>query len=299
MTDEPKLSERIARTYKDWLEGRLAMVHIGTWADEVAALERELAEAKQQAQLAREAAIEEVVRLLKCESCEGTGKLSAPCTRCEEGEPQLDCTCGEFECPDPRCNAIRALSGTDHPQITVGSGAPAGAAPPSWQETHSEQEFVTADHIQTLIGATYRAMRDKVDELTDTYEGWIRPSDYLRALTELENADAARALAAHDARVRADERQKRDFEIANLKESITQLVDDQERIRREAVEPWRELLWLNHSRYTPYTHMPYGDDGEMQCCGIDFKRQSAEEIRGYLQKRRVAAEAECAEGSKS
>ena len=25
----------------------------------------------------------------------------------------------------------------------------------------------------------------------------------------------------------------------------------------------RELLWMNHARYLPYTHIPYGDDGEM------------------------------------
>jgi hypothetical protein len=47
----------------------------------------------------------------------------------------------------------------------------------------------------------------------------------------------------------------------------------------------RELLWLNHARYIPYTHMPYADDGEMQCCGIDFKRHSPESISKYLAKR--------------
>ena len=48
---------------------------------------------------------------------------------------------------------------------------------------------------------------------------------------------------------------------------------------------WRELLWLNHARYTGCQHLPYGDDGEMQCCGIDFKRWSAEQIGEYLTKR--------------
>lgn len=47
----------------------------------------------------------------------------------------------------------------------------------------------------------------------------------------------------------------------------------------------RRLLWLNHSRYLPFNHSPYGDDGEMQCCGIDFKRDSAEAIERRLDSR--------------
>jgi len=47
----------------------------------------------------------------------------------------------------------------------------------------------------------------------------------------------------------------------------------------------RELLWLNHAQYTPYVHAPYGDDGEKQCCGIDFKRWSVEEIQAHLDRR--------------
>lgn len=38
----------------------------------------------------------------------------------------------------------------------------------------------------------------------------------------------------------------------------------------------REYLWLNHSKDSNCT--PYGDDGEMQCCGIDFKRTSIDDI---------------------
>jgi hypothetical protein len=45
---------------------------------------------------------------------------------------------------------------------------------------------------------------------------------------------------------------------------------------------WRKLLWLNHARYLPFEHTPYGDDGEMQCCGIDFKRASPDEIYELL-----------------
>lgn len=37
----------------------------------------------------------------------------------------------------------------------------------------------------------------------------------------------------------------------------------------------RKYLWLNHS-YKNDQCTPYGDDGEMQCCGIDFKRMSIE-----------------------
>jgi len=47
----------------------------------------------------------------------------------------------------------------------------------------------------------------------------------------------------------------------------------------------RKLLWLNHANYLPYVHIPYGDDGEMQCCGIDFKRDSTENIEKYLDSR--------------
>ena len=36
----------------------------------------------------------------------------------------------------------------------------------------------------------------------------------------------------------------------------------------------RKLVWLSHG----CNNMPYGDDGEMQCCGIDFKRLSVEDI---------------------
>src|SRR5258708_2272244 len=52
-----------------------------------------------------------------------------------------------------------------------------------------------------------------------------------------------------------------------------------------ADELWRKLLWNNHARYLPFEHTPYGDDGEMQCCGIDFKRMSAEEIDKVLVER--------------
>jgi hypothetical protein len=45
---------------------------------------------------------------------------------------------------------------------------------------------------------------------------------------------------------------------------------------------WHNLLWMNHARYFPYPHMPYGDDGEMQCCGIDFKRWTAQQIDEHL-----------------
>src|SRR5258708_25668323 len=51
---------------------------------------------------------------------------------------------------------------------------------------------------------------------------------------------------------------------------------------------WRKLLWLNHARYTPFVRTPYGVDGEMQCCGIDFKRWAAEEIDEHLKRRALA-----------
>lgn len=50
----------------------------------------------------------------------------------------------------------------------------------------------------------------------------------------------------------------------------------------ERVAALRKLLWLNHARYAPYLHLPYGDDGQMQCCGIDFKNWSVEDIEKHL-----------------
>lgn len=58
-----------------------------------------------------------------------------------------------------------------------------------------------------------------------------------------------------------------------------------EQEKNAAVAAWRQLLWLNHARYLPETHMPYGDDGEMQCCGIDFKRDSADVVTEKLSRR--------------
>ena len=47
----------------------------------------------------------------------------------------------------------------------------------------------------------------------------------------------------------------------------------------------REYLWLNHAiKGITCTH--YGDDGEMQCCMIDFKRDSIEDILKIIYKRR-------------
>lgn len=42
-------------------------------------------------------------------------------------------------------------------------------------------------------------------------------------------------------------------------------------IERELRMEW----WLNHGLKC----MPYGDDGEMQCCGLDFKRMPLDELR--------------------
>lgn len=65
-----------------------------------------------------------------------------------------------------------------------------------------------------------------------------------------------------------------------------------------AEEPWRKLLWSNHARYLPYQHFLYGDDGEMQCCGIDFKRDSTEQIEKHLEKRISALAAQPAKENK-
>ena len=51
------------------------------------------------------------------------------------------------------------------------------------------------------------------------------------------------------------------------------------------MKPIRKYLWLNH-KTKGVQCIPYGDDGEMQCCGIDFKRQEIDEILEYIYKRR-------------
>lgn len=53
----------------------------------------------------------------------------------------------------------------------------------------------------------------------------------------------------------------------------------------EQNEILRRLVWLSHWRYAPGSHMPYGDDGQMQCCGIDFIRTSVEEMERILAER--------------
>lgn len=57
----------------------------------------------------------------------------------------------------------------------------------------------------------------------------------------------------------------------------------------QEIEPWRRLLWLNHAQYLPFTHTPYGDDGKMQCCGINFKQWSAKQIEEQLDSRTTSA----------
>lgn len=85
-------------------------------------------------------------------------------------------------------------------------------------------------------------------------------ADYRQKHTQVTNA-----LAAHDTAVRAATEAERQL--------------------------WRRLLWLNHSRYMPGNHIPYGDDGEMQCCGIDFKRWTAQQIDEFLTERALRAAA--------
>ena len=66
------------------------------------------------------------------------------------------------------------------------------------------------------------------------------------------------------------------------------IVNELEQAARESAsddELWRKLLWSNHARCLPFEHTPYGDDGEMQCCGIDFKRTSAQKIDRLLVER--------------
>lgn len=41
--------------------------------------------------------------------------------------------------------------------------------------------------------------------------------------------------------------------------------------------------WLNHGLKC----MPYGDDGEMQCCGLDFKRMPLDQLRPRVNELRL------------
>ena len=63
------------------------------------------------------------------------------------------------------------------------------------------------------------------------------------------------------------------------------------------MKPIRKYLWLNH-KTKGVQCIPYGDDGEMQCCGIDFKRQEIDEILEYIYKRREQSLIRRVEGKK-
>ena len=62
--------------------------------------------------------------------------------------------------------------------------------------------------------------------------------------------------------------------LNKLYEVIVQLKKDNKVLRGHA--------WLNHSHCAG---MPYGDDGEMQCCHIDFKRDSVDDIMRKIQEK--------------
>lgn len=51
--------------------------------------------------------------------------------------------------------------------------------------------------------------------------------------------------------------------------------------RKEENLALRQMLWEMHYR-GPGVHKPYGDDGNMQCCMHDFKRESIESLRDFL-----------------
>lgn len=61
--------------------------------------------------------------------------------------------------------------------------------------------------------------------------------------------------------------------------------------RAEALEgALRREWWSNHGAYARFTesktHGPYGDDGEMQCCGVDFLRMPFEELAQLVEQMR-------------
>lgn len=61
------------------------------------------------------------------------------------------------------------------------------------------------------------------------------------------------------------------------------------------VELWlRQEWWLNHG---VGTCQPYGDDGEMQCCSLDFKREPIESLRAAVYNLRLQRVAKALEAS--
>lgn len=56
------------------------------------------------------------------------------------------------------------------------------------------------------------------------------------------------------------------------RELLNTIGDLKENEKRLSGKEIREYLWMNHS-YKNEQCCPYGDDGEMQCCGMDFKKQ--------------------------
>jgi hypothetical protein len=46
------------------------------------------------------ALVEALLAETVCGSCEGMKTLALGCIKHEEGEPQMECTCGEMECPE-------------------------------------------------------------------------------------------------------------------------------------------------------------------------------------------------------
>ncbi len=58
---------------------------------------------------------------------------------------------------------------------------------------------------------------------------------------------------------------------------------------RAEVLKLRKLLWLAHIQIEQHAGRAYGDDGEMQCCGIDFQRADVQDIHDALSERAWAA----------
>lgn len=51
----------------------------------------------------------------------------------------------------------------------------------------------------------------------------------------------------------------------------------------------RKEWWANHPNQYGSICCPYGDDGEMQCCGVDFRRAPLERLQSWIEDARLRA----------
>ncbi len=86
---------------------------------------------------------------------------------------------------------------------------------------------------------------------------------------------------------RAAANDKLQTELAEVRARLALPPQDQT-LEHELRKEW----WLNHG----YRCFPYGDDGEMQCCMHDFKREPLDQLRIFVDESRMARLKSAVEG---